>query len=87
MKVSFLDALYQRALTYYSMGDFKKAYTDFQELIEWNYSEKSRSLIYQGLIQKASGNKEKACELFDKALRNDASAMTEAIKMKDVYCK
>jgi tetratricopeptide (TPR) repeat protein len=66
-QVPYFDALYQRAHIEYAMDSLKKAFKDFQTLVDNDYEFKSNCLIWQGTIYLRIGNNNKACSKFTEA--------------------
>jgi tetratricopeptide (TPR) repeat protein len=67
MQVACNDALYQRAQVKFYMDSLKSSFQDFQMLINDNYEQKSNCIVWQGTIWVRNGDKDKACEYFQKA--------------------
>lgn len=65
-KISYNDALYQRAQVLHDIDSLSQSFQDFEFLIANNY-EKSNCLIWQGSLWLKSGSKAKACACFQKA--------------------
>ena len=73
-KVSFEEALYQRALANYSLDSFELAYQNFTECIRQEY-EKGSSLRWIGIIYLRTDEKEKACGYLKNSMQQgDAQA-------------
>jgi len=85
--VSYYEALYQRAQVKYHMDSVQSSYRDFTELIE-NYYEVSNCYLWQGTLWMRAGNREKACERFDKATiyARTEEDRQEADRMTKEYC-
>jgi tetratricopeptide (TPR) repeat protein len=88
-QVFYFDALYQRAQSEFHLDSLKKAYIDFQILIDNEYSEKVNCLLWQGTIFLRAGNVERACTIFYNAsnMATDESDKVDIEKMLITYCK
>lgn len=88
-KVSYYDALYQRAQVNFFMDSINDSFKDFQTLINANYQRKCNCLLWQGTIWIKAGNKIKGCEFFNEAntfavTEDDLNQTKEMIK---TYCE
>ena len=72
MQVPYNDALYQRAQIKFYMDSLRSAFKDFQTLVNSDY-QKSNCLAWQGTIWIRNGNKDKACEYFERAKQTASS--------------
>lgn len=66
-QVPYEDVLYLRAIVKGELDSLNSAFSDFEYLVEKNYTEKSNCLLWQGIIFGEIGNRSKACEYFEKA--------------------
>jgi len=87
-QVPYDDALYERALTKYSMDSLKSSFIDFQTLIDRGYHEKSNCILWQGTICARAGKLDKACDYFAKAKQSALSDddNKDADEMIKTYC-
>jgi tetratricopeptide repeat protein len=87
-QVPYNDALYQRARVKFYMDSLRSSFEDFQTLVNSDY-EKSNCLTWQGTIWIRGGDKNKACEYFERAKQaasteEDKQEANEFIK---TYCQ
>jgi tetratricopeptide (TPR) repeat protein len=68
LKVSYLEALFQRAQVEYFMDSLKSSFIDFKACIDNGFELTNECYRWLGIIYIDSGLKEKGCESFNKAL-------------------
>ena len=87
-QVPYDDALYECALTKYSMDSLKSSFIDFQTLIDREYHEKSQLYSLAGKICARAGKLDKACDYFAKAKQVALSEddNKDADEMIKTYC-
>jgi tetratricopeptide (TPR) repeat protein len=88
-QVPRFDVLYQRAQTKFYMDSLRSSFIDFQTLVDYDYSEKSNCILWQGTILFKGGKPERACVYFNNAkaaaqTREDSSDADDMIKL---YCE
>ena len=76
------EIFYERGIALYQIDSLKKAYSDFQNCISKNYMT-AESSYWIGNIFLVNGNKEKACEFFNRA---KALGDTDAQNSIRKYC-
>ena len=86
-KVSYHDALFQRAIVSFFMDSVQSSYRDFQTLIDANYK-KVFCIIWQADIWHTTGNDEKACRFLQRARRMATSEdeIKEVEEMTREFC-
>jgi tetratricopeptide (TPR) repeat protein len=84
-KISYLDALYQRALVKYNMDSLRSAFIDFKTCLDNDYELKGKCCLHIGdIYMRASDKKNKGCEYYRNAL---LFGMGEASDRLSKYCK
>ena len=86
-KVSYYDALYERAQVKFYMDSLRSSFQDFQILINRNY-EKSNCFLWQGTIWINDGQNIKACDYCLKAKQSalEDQDRHDAESMISKYC-
>jgi tetratricopeptide (TPR) repeat protein len=86
-KVTYNDALFQRAIVSFFMDSVQSSYRDFQTLIDANYK-KVFCIIWQADIWHTTGNDEKACRFLQRARRLATSEeeINEVEEMTKEFC-